>query len=251
MLRFRELPLIIQQKNQFVNNTSASVNIYCCFNRCVSVIMPFGIHNHQCRNSTGYLLIYIGVLLESISLTLCHKPSVVFLSDELLSAGWWVFLFFCHFLTKMSRNDIKWKYDFMFLQTQLSSWKINICLFHIGNTKTQDITRRNLDIVGRSPYNDAGDLDYSFGCADCLYHLQPVAATCTPFTYIRGSACSDNLAASTFPACSSINLTTELDFCELQSNGDVEYLGSVARVLGRNMVSMIWILALSVLILYN
>ena len=76
----------------------------------------------------------------------------------------------------------------------------------------------------------------------------PAAATCTPFTYTRDSACSANLVASTFPACSSMNLTTELDICELQSNDDLEYLGSVARVLGRNTVDIISIQGISVII---
>ena len=66
----------------------------------------------------------------------------------------------------------------------------------------------------------------------------PVVATCTPFNYVRGSACLGDLAASTFPSCSSMNLTTELDICKLQFNDDLEYLGSVARVLGKNMVNI-------------
>ena len=83
-------------------------------------------------------------------------------------------------------------------------------------------------------YRDAGALEYSCYFTDAVYN--PVVATCTPFTYNRGSPCSDNLAASTFPARSSMDLTTELDFCELQSNDDLVYLESVARILGSKTV---------------
>ena len=66
-----------------------------------------------------------------------------------------------------------------------------------------------------------------------------ISAVCTPFTYTRGSACSENLAASTFPACSSMNLTFERGFCELQNPEDLIRLESMARVLGRETVK-IW-----------
>ena len=62
----------------------------------------------------------------------------------------------------------------------------------------------------------------------CLYR--------TPFIYIRGSACSENLAASTYPACSTMNLTFERGFCEIQKPEDLVPLESVARVLSHEKV---------------
>ena len=68
-----------------------------------------------------------------------------------------------------------------------------------------------------------------------IYH--PSTATCTPFAYGRDSACSSNLAASTHPVSSSMNLNFERDFCEIKSIDDLRSLQSVARIFGRNMVN--------------
>ena len=73
-------------------------------------------------------------------------------------------------------------------------------------------------------------------------------ATCTPFVYNRGSTCSSNLAASTYPVCSSMNLTFKLEFCEIHSIGDLQSLQSVARVLGRSTVNTLYVFVICSLV---
>ena len=63
-----------------------------------------------------------------------------------------------------------------------------------------------------------------------------VSASCTPLVYNRGSDCSNSLAASSYPACSSMNLTANRGICELQSLNDLTELTSVARVMGSQTV---------------
>ena len=65
-----------------------------------------------------------------------------------------------------------------------------------------------------------------------------ISALCTPFAYNRESDCSNALANSTSQACSEMNLTTDRGFCELRSLADIEYLESVARILGTTKLSV-------------
>ena len=73
-----------------------------------------------------------------------------------------------------------------------------------------------------------------------LFILSPVlsqsSGACSSFVYNRATSCSNNLAASTFPTCRTVNITFERGFCEVQTIEDLKILQSVARVLGRQAV---------------
>ena len=65
-----------------------------------------------------------------------------------------------------------------------------------------------------------------------------IESVCTPFSYYRQPECSDSLAASTFPLCSSMNLSLERKACEVESLDDMDALWTIARVLGLGYVSL-------------
>ena len=64
------------------------------------------------------------------------------------------------------------------------------------------------------------------------------SGVCAPFKYERDTPCAVNLAASAFTPCSTINMTLERSFCELQSINDLVHLESFVRVLGYKTVCM-------------
>ena len=68
-----------------------------------------------------------------------------------------------------------------------------------------------------------------------------VSAVCTPFTYSRktDALCVGGLAASVNPPCNSMDLNTNIGFCEVAVLDDLVTLETKMRVLGFNDVSLL------------